>query len=306
MKRKDLLDIIDGIAQSRLVGHVFLPGSFPGSRRYQLRLLSDALAIVARRGKPTLFLTFTCNPNWPEIKAQLAPNQIPSDRPDVLCSVFHEYLARLLKELRSALGSRYLIHVIEFQKAGLPHAHICIRLVDHDRFTRIDQIDDIVSACLPSEQEDKELHDLVMRFMIHNCTPKCLVDGKCKKKYPKDLVERTYVDNKGYVQYRRNHPYVVPYNPRLLLLFRAHLNVEIAATVNCITYVYKYLYKGPDRSRCTISADRVDETIEYANVRVRVRKRLQLRLCGEFLPSISTQGSRQLWFCPCIWKETTI
>ena len=81
-------------------------------------------------------------------------------------------------------------------------------------------------------------------------------------------MERTYIDNRGYVQYQRNHPYVVPYNRELLALFRAHLNVEIAATVNCITYVYKYLYKGPDRSRCTISADKSDEILDYVNARV--------------------------------------
>ena len=70
------------------------------------------------------------------------------------------------------------------------------------------------------------------------------------------------------MQYRRNHCYVVPYNRELLLLFRAHLNVEIAATVNCITYVYKYLYKGPDRSRCSISADNTDEIMQYIDARV--------------------------------------
>ena len=114
---------------------------------------------------------------------------------------------------------------IEFQNGGLPHAHICIRLRNHQRCTHTQEIDNLVSACVPSEQEDKELHDLVMRFMIHKCTPKCLVNGNCKKNYPKDLVERTYIDNRGYVQYRRNHCYVVPYNRELLLLFRAHLNV---------------------------------------------------------------------------------
>ena len=270
VRRSDASDTVnvDGIPEGHRPGRIFLPKSFPGSRLYQLRLLSDALAIVSRRGKPTIFLTFTCNPNWPEVKAQLAPGQIASDRPDVLCAVFHEYLSKLLKELRARFGAKYLIHVIEFQKAGLPHAHICLRAAQHDNLTNVAEIDNLISACLPSEEEDKLLHDLVVRFMIHNCTAKCLVNGVCKKKFPKDLVERTFIDNRGYVQYQRNHSRVVPYNPELLVLFHTHLNVEIAATVNCITYVYKYLYKGPDRSRCSVSAASTDETLEYADARV--------------------------------------
>ena len=202
VKRCDMIDVadVDGIPEGmrgRALGHIFLPGSFPGSRRYQLRLLNDALAIVARRGKPSLFITFTCNPNWPEILAELEPGQTASDRPDVVCTVFHEYLALFLKELRSRLGTKeYLIDVIEFQKAGLPHAHICIRLAEQHRFTNIDEIDRLVSAMVPDEK-DKELHTLVMQFMIHQCSAKCVVNGNCKKGYPKELVERTYIDNRG-------------------------------------------------------------------------------------------------------------
>ena len=126
VKRKDTIAAVEGIAQAGRPGHIHLPGSsvhLPGSRLYQLRLLSDALAIVARGGKPTLFITFTCNPNWPEIKAQLAPGQIASDRPNVVCTVFHQYLARLLKELRSTLGSRYSRHRVSKGRTP-PRAHL--------------------------------------------------------------------------------------------------------------------------------------------------------------------------------------
>ena len=55
----------------------------------------------------------------------------------------------------------------------------------------------------------------------------------------------------------------MPYISRLFL-FRVHLNVDIAAAVNRVSYVYKDLYKGPHRSRCTISAYQSDESIEDA------------------------------------------
>jgi hypothetical protein len=40
----------------------FLSQSFHGSRRNLQKLVKNALAIVTELGKPTLFLTVTCNP----------------------------------------------------------------------------------------------------------------------------------------------------------------------------------------------------------------------------------------------------
>ena len=39
---------------------------------YQLYL--DAMAIVSALGKPDLFITFTCNPKWPEIQSLQSKN----------------------------------------------------------------------------------------------------------------------------------------------------------------------------------------------------------------------------------------
>ena len=40
---------------------------------------------------------------------------------------------------------------------------------------------------------------------------------------------------------------VVPYNPYLTVKYNAHINVEIFTTVMAVKYLYKYVYKGPDR-----------------------------------------------------------
>ena len=47
---------------------VILPSTFIGSPRHMQQLYQDAMSIVRRFGKPDLFITFTCNPNWPEIQ----------------------------------------------------------------------------------------------------------------------------------------------------------------------------------------------------------------------------------------------
>ena len=44
------------------------------------------MPIVRKLGKPTLFVTFTCNPNWEEIQNELRDGQTAVDRPDVVSS----------------------------------------------------------------------------------------------------------------------------------------------------------------------------------------------------------------------------
>ena len=118
--------------EAHLVGNpVILPSSFTGSPRAAAQQYQDAMAVVRVNGKPDAFVTFTCNPKWTEITENLRHGELPWMRPDLLNRVFKMKLDSLLKDLRESkdvpgyLGEvvAYL-HVIEFQKRGLPHAHI--------------------------------------------------------------------------------------------------------------------------------------------------------------------------------------
>lgn len=42
--------------------------------------------------------------------------------------------------------------------------------------------------------------------------------------------------------------WVVPFSPALLALFDCHINVEAVTSVAAVKYIYKYIYKGPDRA----------------------------------------------------------
>ncbi|CAA2992123.1 uncharacterized protein LOC111388318 isoform X1 [Olea europaea var. sylvestris] len=44
---------------------IILPSSFTGGPRDNKKRYMDAMALVQRYGKPDIFLTVTCNPNWP-------------------------------------------------------------------------------------------------------------------------------------------------------------------------------------------------------------------------------------------------
>jgi hypothetical protein len=96
-----------------------LPSSFIGGPRHMAQLYQDALSIVRKLGKPDLFITFTCNPKWPEITAALNPGQSAADRPDLVTRVFKLKLKSLINDLvheKVFGGVIGRIHVIEYQK----------------------------------------------------------------------------------------------------------------------------------------------------------------------------------------------
>lgn len=95
-----------------------LPSTFPGSPRNMKARMQDAMAVVRKKGKPQYFITFTCNPKWPEITALLPPTVTAENRPDLTARVFNLKLKKLLTDLlhRHVLGQEIArTHVIEFQ-----------------------------------------------------------------------------------------------------------------------------------------------------------------------------------------------
>jgi len=61
--------------QSHTDEQTFLSQSFHGSRRHLRMLATNALTIVSEMGRPTIFLTLTCNIHWTEIEDQLLDGQ---------------------------------------------------------------------------------------------------------------------------------------------------------------------------------------------------------------------------------------
>ena len=256
-----------------------LPSSFHGGPRWMKRKFQNAMALVTRYGKPDFFITFTCNPNWEDIQRELPATVKAHERADLIVRVFNQKLKELMTDLvdRQILGRVVArSHVIEFQKRGLPHAHILIVLDPEDRFKSPEEVDCAISAELPNPDRDDDLYELVTAHMIHGqCNIRknlpCLIekgDGRgpqCSKHYPKDTREVTDFDQEGgYVRYRRQsgrivdgkywtNQWVVPYSPFLLQKYRAHINVEACASLKSVAYLYKYIYKGPDQADLTIT-----------------------------------------------------
>ena len=49
--------------------------------------------------------------------------------------------------------------------------------------------------------------------------------------------------------------WVVPYNPYLSWKYKAHINVEVCASVHAVKYIHKYIYKGSDRTTLQVAME---------------------------------------------------
>jgi hypothetical protein len=297
-----LADHVNANDGDRVGRRTVLPSSYIGGPRHMSALYQDAMAVVRKFGKPDLFITMTCNPKWTEITAALEENQKSEDRPDIVARVFRLKLDEFIKELKKGIFGETVAHTytVEFQKRGLPHAHIMVILKDKTRIRN--DPDAFVSAEIPCKDTNPLLHAAVTRHMIHgpcghlNRRSPCMVDGKCSKDFPKEFREETAVLDDSFPAYKRpdngrtctkkvgnrdvqvDNRWVVPYNSYCLMRFDCHINVEvcfalffhheqICSTVTMVKYLYKYICKGSDRMAVAIAGEEVDEIKNYLDCR---------------------------------------
>ncbi|XP_025625167.1 uncharacterized protein [Arachis hypogaea] len=264
--------IMNGETEASSLGkRIVLPATFTGGPRYMIQNYQDAMAICRSIGYPDLFITVTCNPQWEELKRYCKENNLkPEDRPDMVCRLFKAKLDILIKDIQKnrIFGtSRAVIYTIEFQKRGLPRAHILLFLAQEHKFPGPDDIDNIISAEIPDQTLDPEYYQAVKAFMMHgpcgiaNKNSPCMENGVCTRHFPKKFVEFTTIDQNGYPLYRRRNDghtievsgihldnrYVVPHNKFLLMKYGAHINVEWCNQSRSIKYLFKYVNKGSDR-----------------------------------------------------------
>ena len=268
------------------IGRKILSSSYSGSPRWYNAKFQDGMAICREYHKPDFFITMTCNPHWPEIQEQLKEGQTAQDRPDIVARVFRLKKDQLLQDIKGGVLGKVVahMHVVEFQKRGLPHAHFLIILSDQDRNITPEFVDSVVVAEIPPEPKDTDnpaeksererLRNIVMKNMIHgpcgavNPNSPCMENGRCTKNYPKDFVKQTIVDpDNNYATYRRRSPEdgglqvvcpktkqiidnrsIVPYCPFLSKRFNCHINFEFCTSPKASKYLYKYVTKGSDRA----------------------------------------------------------
>ncbi|XP_026417492.1 uncharacterized protein LOC113312973 [Papaver somniferum] len=182
---------------------VILPSSHTGRGRNMYEIYQDSMTITRFHHHPDIFLTMTANPNCPEIKNALLPNQSVTDRPDLVARVFEPKRKALMKEIKEKkVFGTVVAHVytVEFRKRGLPYIHALIFLKDSEKIRTTDMVNKFVSAEFPDEKNDPILFDTVSKCMVHGpCGERdpyaaCMEKGKCTKGYPKKYTDTTTLD----------------------------------------------------------------------------------------------------------------
>ncbi|XP_044583531.1 uncharacterized protein LOC123264352 [Cotesia glomerata] len=206
--------IVNNADAAEISNSVILPSSYVSSPRHMQEYIQDALTFVREYGRPCLFITFTCNPKWPEITSLLLPGQNAIHRHDITARVLRQKLKSLINFITKShvFGpTRCWLYSVEWQKRGLPHAHISVWLIDK---IRPEEINNIISAdnIIPDPSTDQLLFDIVTANMIHgpcgtfNRSSPCMSNGKCTENFPKDFTNDTITNVDGYPIYRRRNP----------------------------------------------------------------------------------------------------
>ena len=123
-----------------------------------------------------------------------------------MARVFHVKLSELLDDIMK----RHIFGVTianEFQKRGLPHAHMLFIMRSEDKVRNASDINKIICTEIPDEDTDPELFSTVDSSMIHrpcgilnsNCV--CMVEDCCTKGYPKQFHDTTVENVNGYPCY---------------------------------------------------------------------------------------------------------
>ncbi|KEH15840.1 AT hook motif protein, putative, partial [Medicago truncatula] len=154
------------------------------------------------------------------------------------------------------------MYTVEFQKRGLPHAHILVWLSSENKLKTGTDIDKIISTVLPDSTLYPRLYDVDSSYMMHGSCggahpfSPCMDRGRCMKYYPKDFKGTTTIDDEGYP---RGSNWIIDMSSHTIHIFsldtEGHVNVECCNKSNSIKYLLKYVNKGPDKALMQLSVD---------------------------------------------------
>jgi hypothetical protein len=163
--------------------------------------------------------------------------------------------------------------------------HCLIFLKDQFKLNTSQIIDSCIWARWPDPNTQPLLFETIKKCMVHgpcgaaNPNSPCMESGKCTKGYPKPFSEFTTMDENGFPTYFRpndgrtysvggasvDNRWIVPFCPFLSATFNCHINVECAASLGSLKYLFKYIQKGPDLTSIEINDH--DEIKRYSEGR---------------------------------------
>ncbi|KAI8423307.1 hypothetical protein MSG28_014329 [Choristoneura fumiferana] len=304
--------------------------SMRGSNAYWQNACSNLIAMVKNLGPPTWFLTLSCNDlNWDDmLKALLIsagrPNESPSnlsfsdrqklveDHPVTLSRQFMirvNAFMRFLKNDHHVLGGKLVDFWwrIEFQNRGSPHLHMLCWIENAPHFDTPEGrslINETISCSL--NNDDDELNEIVKRVQIHNHSSTCYKkrnDLHCRFNFPRPVSDQMTllgpdetIRNNGRFCILKRSPaeqYVNNYNPQILKLWRANMDIQACGNVTAVSYyIAKYTSKHEPQD--------VGQAVKDAVSRVRAsRGDIGRQL---FAVSMAILNHRRVSACECAYR----
>ena len=202
----------------------------------------------------------TFNPKCPQIVSVLRHGQKAHDRPDLCARIFNLQVKELIADIkdRGIFGPVEALHAVVETHPHL-HVHLTVSIRPEYKPKTVDDIDRIISAEIPDPSIDPDLHDKVIRYMIHHQCDKdharfsCYNEttDKCRWNFG-DIEysgETTWDNITESPVYRRRSPeqggqrvylnagsergrcvdnrWVASYNPYLLKKYDCHVHVQV-------------------------------------------------------------------------------
>ncbi|XP_063993418.1 uncharacterized protein LOC135171058 [Diachasmimorpha longicaudata] len=205
---------IDGNLNPNDIGKSFIfPSSYIGRPRNMQEYIQDAMTYVRHYGRPDLFITFTCNPNWQEIQTLLLPGQQAIHRHDIT-TLFDLLIDQELVDI----VTKHMIH-------GPCGAF------------------NMTSSCMENGKCKKKFPKPYTNDTITN------IDGypMYRRRNSENGGHTFTMRLQNYPnQVELDNQWVVPYSPLLSKIYAAHINVELCSSVKSIKYICKYVNKVSD------------------------------------------------------------
>ena len=243
---------------------------------------ADLSAFVKARLKPQLFMTVTLSERWPEFRTIIQSAQDflntlsgeahgqaanPTNFPWEAVEYYYERIYHLRRHLLanprvSGFGKlKETVIRYEFQLRQAIHSHMLL-WTEHSIEELISR--NYVRADIPDRNREPQLYDLVNVHQIHTCQLHLCgkppghsnVQDPCKKGFPQPLSPVTYHEpgelRYRYARFKVEDQNVVPYCAPLLLIWKAHVNVQYVTTAGLTKYVSKYVTKTEPKSVVSI------------------------------------------------------
>ena len=236
------------------------------------------MCMVREYGSPTLFLTLSCAEyDSLDIATYLRKvNNVPDSYPigklctedpvSVLRKFSHDFFQTVIIK-GQVLGcvSHYFFKK-EYQARGAPHYHILL-WIDGAPVAGTDSNDEVlqwiqarITCCIPEENSNPELHQLVTKYQHHKCNSYCqrkkrvgdTFITRCRFGFPRqECTTATLLSVDECMKLSHRKIYTLPRSPLLLMLWKANMDLQFVgeSTLVIANYVTGYITKA---ERCNM------------------------------------------------------